>query len=271
MEDLNKHQVVLLCLLLSFVTSIGTGVITFSLLSEAPPAVTQTINRVVEKTIERVVPVENQANVSQSIIKETIVVKEEDLIIDAVQNNISKIVRIKGVRAPEAESVFYGIGTIVKNDGMVVAPSSILEDGVLYSVQFENGKTIQVSSYQISQGGHLAFFKLNSDIKDLTFSSVVFADSKSLKLGQSVVVLGGEKTNVVTIARVASFGKSVSTTTDQFATLEIDVVPKDSAPGEALFNLDGEYVGIGMSRGATQIMSSDSIKQEIELFEETKK
>lgn len=271
MEDLNKHQIILLCLLLSFVTSIGTGVITFSLLSEAPTTVTQTINRVVEKTIERVVPVENQANVSQVTVKETIVVKEEDLIIDAVQQNISKVVRINGVRSLEVESAFYGIGTIIKNDGTVVVPSGVLEEGVLYSAQFENGKIVPVSSYQISQSGHLAFLKLNTDIKDLTFSSVVFADSKSLKLGQSVVVLGGEKTNAVTISRVSSFGKSVSTTTDQFATIEIDVVPKDSAPGEALFNLDGEYVGIGISRGSTQIMSSDLVRSELELLEEVKK
>ena len=51
MEDLTKHQLILIVLLVTFVTSIATGIITFSLLSEAPVEVTQTINRVWKKLL----------------------------------------------------------------------------------------------------------------------------------------------------------------------------------------------------------------------------
>ena len=83
MEDLNKHQLILIVLLITFVTSIATGIITFTLLSEAPVEVTQTINRVVEKTIERVVPAEGQP---EKVIT-TVVVNEEDRVLDTIAKN----------------------------------------------------------------------------------------------------------------------------------------------------------------------------------------
>ena len=51
MEKLNKSQIVLLTLLVSFVTLIATGVVTVSLMDQAPPAIAQTVNRIVERTV----------------------------------------------------------------------------------------------------------------------------------------------------------------------------------------------------------------------------
>ena len=51
MNDMTKHQLVLLVLLVSFVTALVTGIVTVTLINQAPPPITQTIQRVVEKTI----------------------------------------------------------------------------------------------------------------------------------------------------------------------------------------------------------------------------
>jgi hypothetical protein len=56
MKDLNKSQLILLAVLLSFVTSIATGITTVTLMQQAPSSVTVPINRIVRETVEKVVP-----------------------------------------------------------------------------------------------------------------------------------------------------------------------------------------------------------------------
>lgn len=53
-KDLNKPQMILLVLLVSFVVSIATGVSVVTLMQPEPTTVTQTINKVIERTIEKV-------------------------------------------------------------------------------------------------------------------------------------------------------------------------------------------------------------------------
>lgn len=57
-KELNKSQLILLALLLSFVTSIATGITTVTLMEKAPQSVTIPINRIVRETVEKVVPQE---------------------------------------------------------------------------------------------------------------------------------------------------------------------------------------------------------------------
>ena len=104
MEDLTKHQLILIVLLVTFVTSIATGIITFTLLSEAPVEVTQTINRVVEKTIERVV---TEPGKPDKVVT-TVVVNEEDRVLEAIAKNEKSIVRLKTAGADGSE-IFSGI------------------------------------------------------------------------------------------------------------------------------------------------------------------
>src|SRR3989344_1915088 len=57
LEDLNKSQLILLTVLVNFVTSVATGILTVSLLDTAPAIVTQTVNKIVEHTVETVAQV----------------------------------------------------------------------------------------------------------------------------------------------------------------------------------------------------------------------
>ncbi len=55
-KDLNKQQLILLAVLLSFVTSIATGITTVTLMQQAPDSVAVPITRIVRETVEKVVP-----------------------------------------------------------------------------------------------------------------------------------------------------------------------------------------------------------------------
>jgi len=282
MEDLTKTQFILLVLLVSFITSIGTGIITVSLLQDAPSTITQTVNRVVEKTIEKVVPSDNSANVKQVTVKETVVVKEEDLVVDSIEKNSKSSVRIIGVVAPETKANFYGRGFIVGKDGPIVTDRRNLREGVAYRAVFSDGSEIPLSVISNEEGNKLGFLKVIKNEKEEKISipdSVILGDSNGIKLGQTVIALSGNDRSNVSIGRiigliedvvqkVQNVGATVSTgnnpdaKTDSkkeeetppvpsIAFIETDIVPKDSVSGGALVNLSGEVVGISILSGET--------------------
>src|SRR6185295_7245035 len=84
-KDLNKSQLLLLAILLSFVTSIATGITTVTLMQQAPDSITVPVNRVIRQTVEKIQQVEGKTTM------QTVVVKEEDLVVDAISKNQSAV------------------------------------------------------------------------------------------------------------------------------------------------------------------------------------
>src|SRR3989344_6281491 len=126
LEHLNRAQIILLTLLVSFVTSIATGIVTVTLLDQAPKGVTQTINRIVERTVERVVPEVSTSQVA-TVKETTIVVKEEDLITDSIAKNQGTLVRIlaRPVALPDVPSDVVGVGIVLNTEGLVATARGI--------------------------------------------------------------------------------------------------------------------------------------------------
>ncbi len=276
MEQLTKQQIVLVAILISFVTSIATGIVTVALMSQAPPGITQTINRVVEKTIEKVVqaPAQNQSQQSASVItKETIVVKEDDLVVSAVEKNTRSIVSLYAVlgNAENRREVFLGNGLIVGKDGSLATDSSltasILDDNQnpitpqTFKAVFSDGSIILLSVVSSDDKVGLAFFKpkLDEKTKAPVFVPAQIADVSALKLGQTVIALGGEKVSVATgivsnisqseIPASADTATATASTTPASKNSTGQIIKTDmSAPGKTLggilVNLSGDVVGI---------------------------
>ena len=253
MEHLNKNQLILLVLLVTFVTSIATGIMTVSLLQQAPVEVTRTINSVVEKTIQQVTPsvVSNIIAPQQTSQVTTVVVKEDDAVMSSISKNLKSIVRIDETNVNGYVS-FYGIGVVMNKDGVVVANSSGISATSIYTAKFSDGaewKIVPINSDTTLPG---QFFKVNLPQKTTYVFSPVKTASGDLQLGQTIVGLGGETTNSVAVGRVVSLNTkeitSLSTTTGKYiSSVVTDISFKNIFDGSPFFDLSGNLVGLKMS------------------------
>lgn len=261
MENLNKQQIVLLTLLVSFVTSIATGIVTVSLMDQAPQGITQTINQVVERTIEKVVPSDNKT--PGEVIKETVVVKEDERVADAISKNKEALVRMFAVSADGLET-FLGLGLTIGRDGVIVGPNAVLVDGsgdYIVAVM-ASGERVKINKLVFNLISKTAFYKIQPD-KDGKMPAKIVASGITTvpaKLGQSIVLVHGERRDVVLTGIVSSliprtFTSSVASSTNPSVTEDIkttynfidtNMLTANIAEGSPLFNLSGELIGFKM-------------------------
>ncbi|MFH0846217.1 MAG: S1C family serine protease [Patescibacteria group bacterium] len=278
LEELNKTQIILLTLLTSFVTSIATGIVTVSLVNQAPPVVTDTIHKVVEKTVERVVPGEQKATVIEN--NTTVVVSDEDFIMEAIDKNSQSLVRIyKKIPVTEepkvslfqdnktplpketTENKFVTFGLIISSDGKMIADSDKfisydkdnkpLTSTETYYFQYNNQEIILV--LEMNTDNNLILLAPKDKIEKIEFDPIVFGDSDSLKLGQTVVALGGEKTNIVLTGIISNLTrdkiilpktKESDEEKTKIINTQIDTNIDPQASMKLLINLDGEVIGL---------------------------
>jgi serine protease Do len=283
MEKLTKQQIVLVTLLVSFVTSIATGIVTVALMDQAPAGVTQTINRVVERTIEKVVtpPTNNTAAV---VTRETVVVKEDDKIVESVDKNKNSVVRIYSNNANSgdvADKTFIGLGTLVSKEGLIVTGDVFADQRGKYLVTLDNVKFYNVTILPRVKGGQFYFLKVVQDPKNIVdFAAVTFTNSDNLKLGQTVIAWGGQIQNAVSTGIISSLVDadkkvSVASTTasstagasgKEVIAFNTNINLVDSLAGGPLLNLYGEVVGIRVSVNLSDkynFLPANLLKQEV--------
>ena len=225
-EDLNKTQLLLLTILVNFVTAIATAVMTVSLLDQAPPTVTQTVNRIVERTVETAV----ETTPLPSILppKETVVIRDEDLLSGAIRADVSRRVTIhKGATSTPA----IAIGTYLPDKRAVVTATgaSLPKEA---TVVFANGASAEAS---LSKGGATLTIYGFSDTAGLP--NVAIPDivaSKDLRQGQTLVSLtggGAAVSGIISIVEEAGIRANVTG------------VPA----GAAAVNIEGDLIGIATS------------------------
>lgn len=267
MENLNKTQIVLLTLLVSFVTSIATGIITVTLMDQAPAGVTQTINRIVERTVETVLPGENQVT---TVVKE-VIIKEENLIANAVEKLSKSLVRINAVDADGVE-ISLGLGVIISGDGYIVTDKNNIEgnrNNLIIKYNNESFKADIVSN----EDDEVAILKINTTPDDLentedkitVLTPASLADSEIVKLGQVIVSFSGTAGDTILTGIVSRLDKEKIETEDaEGVTTEVEKlnyiitnldINKKSA-GSPIIDIDGNILGINIVPSQDRTMLS---------------
>lgn len=235
-EELSKSQLILLTILVNFVTSITTGILTVSLLDHTPAFVTQTVNRVVERTIETVA-----AATPAAIIKAP-APSNQDLVTAAIGATAVRAVAIYAAETGTSTPA-VSIGTYLpKTRAVATAAAEALPKEVL--IEFTNGSYVAASLAHEGKGIAIYGFADNA-VLPKTASPTLLAAS-DLKLGETVLALGADGSAATGIVSRVS-AKGIHTT-----------LP-DIGSGSAAVDLAGNLIGI--ADGATQgfLISAGSI------------
>lgn len=243
-KELNKPQLILLAILLSFITSIATGIVTVTLMQQAPSSVTVPINRIVRETVEKIVP-------GTSTVQ-TVVVKEEDLVVDAIAKNQSAIFFItKETQDVDGKTieVSAGRGFVISNDGTVVVDGSLVSDTGVYYVKNDSGK-FKADFVSLNKNG-FSFLKIGAPLDEknkLVFTVPTFGDLNKVKAGQKILVLG---------STISSF------IFDGSKDIKINVTKSNA--GGLVLDLDGDVLGIALSSDTTSFASIDLITEALKV------
>ena len=249
-NELNKPQLILLAILLSFVTSIATGITTVTLMQQAPVSFTAPVNRVIQQTIEKIQQVEGKTTV------QTIVVKEEDLVVDAIAKNKSATFSITRETIDldgKTIEISAGRGFAVSVDGIIVTDATSVSDKGVYYVKNDSGK-FKADFISTDKAG-FSFLKIGVPLDEknkITFTVPAFGDLDKMKVGQKVLVLGNG---------ISSF------IFEGNKNIYINVTKSNA--GGLVMNLDGEALGMALFSDTASFVSIKSISEALKPAETT--
>ena len=226
-KDLNKSQLILLAVLLSFVTSLATGITTVTLMQQAPASFTAPVNRVIKQTIEKIQQVEGKTTV------QTVIIKEEDLVVDAIAKNKSSVFSVNGEITNDTGEIVensIGYGLAVSNDGIIVVDGALARDKGVYYLKNNSGKF--KADFMLVDKAGFSFLKIGAPLDEknkLTFTVPTFGDLDKMKIGQKVLILG---------SNISSF------IFDGNKEFKVSITRPNT--GSPVLNLDGEVLGIAL-------------------------
>ena len=237
LEHLNKTQIIFLALLVSFVTSIATGIVTVSLVNQAPPQMQAAVNHIIERTIQQVTP--SSPSSAPTTIK-TVVVKSDDLAAQSIASVQKSIIRLVSTDAPD---ILIARGIIIDAKGVAITDHGSLNPALSYLVILPDGSRVPASVLSsATTTSSVALLELTLSTTTAPLVPATFADPSKLQLGQTVIRIGGTGNDTVGAGVVAMLPPANDTNKTTPRMLEASV--SSATPGSVLITLFGEVVGI---------------------------
>lgn len=245
LEHLNKTQIILLTLLVSFVTSIATGIVTVSLVNQAPAGVTATVNRIVEHTVEKVVPAPSQAAAPIVTTEKTVVVKDDDLTAQSIAKVRQSVIRL--MAKGDKDELLVARGVIIDTKGVAMSDKGSLSSDIDYIAILPGGERVPASvRANSSTTTSIAILDLALATTTPKLIPATFSDPAKLQLGQSVIRIGGKGPDMVGVGVIAALPPE-----GENGRMVVSSVSSATA-GAVLMTIFGEVVGI---------TTSDSLKE----------
>ena len=246
MEDLTKSQLVTLVLLVSFITSLVTGIVTVSLVDQSPAPLTQTIQRVIEQINPLSAGNNNnqQASIEQSVSYNP---NNESLVklIKSVSSSVVSVVASKdipiieqyyinpfqndpffqnlppelipNVQIPQyrqkgttKQQVSSGTGFFISKDGLLLTNKHVVEDTTAsYSIVMNDGRKLDAKVLARDPFQDIAILKIEGN----DFNPIPLGNSDNINVGQGVIAIGnalGQFTNTVSQGIISGLNRSVT-------------------------------------------------------------
>lgn len=240
-ERLTKSQIVLLTLLVSFVTSIATGIVTVSLMQQAPPAIAETVNRVIENTIETVATSTKGQSASAVLTQQkTVIVNEADLIAQAVKQVSPSIVRL--YTSDTEQPQFLGLGVVTDASGTVAADIGTVGDSADVTVMLPGGAKVRsfVTSRDTSTG--LLYLTPASSTPEVAWTPAPRAAGDPA-LGAVVVTIAGQNTVRIAQGLVTEI-MPADANAGTPETIVTDIDSSSIQPGSVIVDTNENVVGV---------------------------
>jgi serine protease Do len=248
MNDLNKHQLVLLVLLVSFITALVTGIVTATLVSQAPAQLTNTIQRVIEKVVEKTTDVTpaplkkdetkelEYSAFARDILIEDIVVRASPAVVSVIATKDVTIVEqyyanpfsgddffnqfFQEFQVPqlrqqgtEKRQISSGTGFFVSQDGLLITNKHVVDDiDADYSILTNDQKKFSAKVIARDPLNDVAILKVIEPLTGVQFSFIVLGDSENVKIGQTAIAIGnslGEFQNTVSVGVISGLRRTI--------------------------------------------------------------
>ena len=136
-----------------------------------------------------------------------------------------------------------GSGVIISEDGYIVTNNHVIDGANEISVTLKSGKDYKATLVGTDEKTDIAVLKINAS----GLTPATFGDSDSVVVGEQIVVIGnplGSLGGSVTTGIISATGREIEVENMTMTLLQIDAAVNPGNSGGALFNLNGELVGV---------------------------